>query len=264
MQNIAASSRAHDKASAIATVRKMVRTVEGFTPPRYPRNAEAMWAGDNGHMAFLLRVELPDVPGSLGALATALGGAGADIEAIEIVERRSDGRVVDDVLLELPARVMPDALITACHQLDGVKVDWISRYNAGANLSMDLEAVERFTEDPDQGHRRISSRSSRRRSVRTGRWRSTGSTASAVVMAKSSTAPKLVDEATAWLGIRKSKVLREVPEWDSTVLAASPARDRRGDGFVVVVGRHGGPEFLASELARLGHMVSLAASVQSR
>ena len=29
-------------------------------------------------MAFLLRVELPDVPGSLGALATALGGAGAD------------------------------------------------------------------------------------------------------------------------------------------------------------------------------------------
>ncbi|MCW2770497.1 MAG: amino acid-binding protein, partial [Aeromicrobium sp.] len=38
-------------------------------------------------MAFLLRVELPDVPGSLGTLATALGGAGADIEAIEIVER---------------------------------------------------------------------------------------------------------------------------------------------------------------------------------
>ena len=33
-------------------------------------------------MAFLLRVALTDVPGSLGALATALGGAGADIEAI--------------------------------------------------------------------------------------------------------------------------------------------------------------------------------------
>ena len=83
-------------------------------------------------MAFLLRVELPDVPGSLGALATALGGAGADIEAIEIVERQSSGRVVDDVLLELPPRLMPDALITACHKLDGVRVHWISRYNAGA------------------------------------------------------------------------------------------------------------------------------------
>ena len=101
-------------------------------------------------MAFLLRVALPDVPGSLGVLATALGGAGADIEAIEIVERRPDGRVVDDVLLELPPQVMPDALVTACHALDGVTVDWISRYNAGANLSMDLEAVERFTEDAKQ------------------------------------------------------------------------------------------------------------------
>ncbi|MDQ3591372.1 MAG: amino acid-binding protein, partial [Actinomycetota bacterium] len=37
-------------------------------------------------MAFLLRVELPDVPGSLGTLASALGTTGADIQAIEIVE----------------------------------------------------------------------------------------------------------------------------------------------------------------------------------
>ena len=34
---------------------------------------------------FLLRVELPDVPGSLGRVATAIGEAGGDIEAIEIV-----------------------------------------------------------------------------------------------------------------------------------------------------------------------------------
>jgi len=101
-------------------------------------------------MAFLLRVELPDVPGSLGALATALGSAKADIEAIEIVEHRADGTAVDDVLLELPHDVLPEALITACHRLDGVKVQWISRYNAGASLSMDLEAVESFTSEPDR------------------------------------------------------------------------------------------------------------------
>ncbi|MEJ7634813.1 amino acid-binding protein [Aeromicrobium sp.] len=213
-------------------------------------------------MPFLLRVELPDVPGSLGALATALGGAGADIEAIEIVERRPDGRVVDDVLLELPPTVMPDALITACHQLDGVKVDWISRYNAGANLSMDLEAVERFTEDAAHAIARLveviptTFRADWAMALR----RVDGLLS---VMTKSATAPDLVDEASSWLGIRKAKVLREVPEWDSTVLAASPARDRRGHGFVVIVGRHGGPEFLASEVARLGHMVSLAASVQT-
>jgi len=213
-------------------------------------------------MAFLLRVELPDVPGSLGALATALGGAGADIEAIEIVERRPDGKVVDDVLLELPPQVMPDALITACHQLEGVTVDWISRYNAGANLSMDLEAVERFTEDPMQAIAQLVD-------VIPATFRTDWAMAlhrvngAIHVLAASPTAPKLVAEADEWLGLRKAKVLREVPEWDSTVLAASPARDRKGNGLVVVVGRHGGPEFLNSEVARIGHMVSLAASVQT-
>ena len=41
-------------------------------------------------MAFLMRVSLPDVPGSLGAMASAIGAAGGNIEAIEIVEHRSD------------------------------------------------------------------------------------------------------------------------------------------------------------------------------
>ena len=87
-------------------------------------------------MAFLLRVELPDVPGSLGALASALGTAGADIHAIEIVEHRQPrsgnaATAVDDVLLELPPHVLPDTLVTACHKLEGVRVVWISRYNAG-------------------------------------------------------------------------------------------------------------------------------------
>jgi len=213
-------------------------------------------------MAFLLRVELPDVPGSLGALATALGGAGADIEAIEIVERRADGRVVDDVLLELPPHVMPDALITACHRIEGVSVDWISRYNAGANLSMDLEAVERFTDDPARAIAELVD-------VIPATFRTDWAIAihrvdgAVGVMAASATAPELVAEASDWLGLSRAKVLRPVTAWDSTVLAASPARDRRGNGFVVVVGRHGGPEFLNSEVARLGHMVSLAASVQT-
>jgi hypothetical protein len=195
-----------------------------------------MTTGDNGHMAFLLRVELPDVPGSLGALATALGGAGADIEAIEIVERRPDGRVVDDVLLELPPHLMPDALI--------------------------LEAVERFTDEPGRAIAQLVD-------VIPATFRTDWALAihrvdgAPAVMAASATAPDLVAEASDWLGLTRAKVLRAVPAWDSTVLAASPARDRRRQGFVVVVGRHGGPEFLTSEVARLGHMVSLAASVQT-
>ena len=213
-------------------------------------------------MAFLLRVELPDVPGSLGALATALGSAGADIEAIEIVEHRSDGFVVDDVLFELPSSVMPDGLVTACHHLEGVRVHWISRYNAGANLSMDLEAVEAFTDNPAQAISRLVD-------VIPATFRTEWAMAlrrdhgEVLLLHATPTAPKMVPEATSWLGIRTTKKLPDLEAWDSTILAASPGKDRGNKHFVVVVGRHGGPEFLNSELARLAHMVSLAASVQA-
>jgi len=52
-------------------------------------------------VSFLLRVILPDKPGSLGAVATALGNAGADILGVDVVER-ADGHAIDDLAVELP------------------------------------------------------------------------------------------------------------------------------------------------------------------
>lgn len=210
-------------------------------------------------MAFLLRVELPDVPGSLGVLATALGGAGADIEAIEVIERRQDGNVVDDVLFELPSSVMPDALVTACHQLGGVTVHWISRYNAGANLSMDLEAVEEFSANPAIAIERFVD-------VIPATFRADWAIAltsvggEPAVLHQTPTAPKLVEGVDKWLRIRKAKRLPAIAAWKSTVLAAAPVPSKR---IVIVFGRHGGPEILNSEIARLGHMASLAGSVSN-
>ena len=105
-------------------------------------------------MPFLLRVELPDVPGSLGRVATAIGEAGGDIEAIEIVEKR-DGTAVDDVLLEMHGGAMPDSIVSACNALDGVRVMWISRYAAGGNIFLDLEVVEELTADPAKALDRV-------------------------------------------------------------------------------------------------------------
>ena len=64
-------------------------------------------------MSYLLRVELPDVPGSLGRLASAIGAAGGNIDAIEIVERSHDGIAIDDVFLAPEPGVMPDSIISA-------------------------------------------------------------------------------------------------------------------------------------------------------
>lgn len=209
-------------------------------------------------MSFLLRVELPDVPGSLGALATAIGAAGADIEAIEIVERRPDGIALDDVLLELPPSALPDKIVSACQRLDGVRVKWISRYAAGASLRMDLEAVEELTASPKWAYERLvdivpeTFRGDWAMGLRRG-------DNGPVLIRATEAAPDLPKQSAQWLGIDRAQRLDAVPGWNSTVLAGAPVN---GVDEVVVFGRRGGPEVLDSELARLGHLAVLAASVR--
>ncbi len=210
-------------------------------------------------MSFLLRVELPDVPGSLGALATAIGSAGGDIEAIEIVERSGDGIALDDVLLELPPSTLPDKIVSACQRLDGVRVKWISRYAAGASLRMDLEAVEALTANPKRAYEELvdvvpaTFRGDWAMGLRQG-------DEGPVLVRATEAAPDLPDQSDRWLGIERAQRLEAVPGWNSTVLAAAPLE---GSGEIVVFGRRGGPEVLDSELARLGHLAVLAASVRN-
>ena len=63
-------------------------------------------------MSYLLRVLLPDRPGMLGAVATALGAAGADILGVDVVERAA-GVAVDDLIVELPPGKLADSLVSA-------------------------------------------------------------------------------------------------------------------------------------------------------
>ena len=200
-------------------------------------------------MPFLLRVELPDVPGSLGRLAGAIGEAGGDIEAIEIVEKRHDGTAVDDVLLELPPTAMPDTIVSACNQLPGVHVVWISRYAAGGNLFLDLEAVEDLTANPTEALDRlvdllpVTFRAD---------WAARVHRADGV---RYSTEAAPSDLPFVEL-VRTERV--EIEGDDVNVVVAA----RLGGNEIVVVGRRGGPDFLDSELARVGHLAGLAMSIQ--
>jgi len=212
-------------------------------------------------MAFLLRVALPDVPGSLGALASALGAAGADIEAIEIVEHGGDARAVDDVLLELPPEVLPDMVVSACQRLDGVEVLWISRYTAGANLHLDLEAVESLTEDPERAVDRLVElvpvvfRSDWASLVRR------EESGAVVVADATSAAPRTEGVRDAWVPLRRPRRLAgpsDVEAWRSTLMIGVPVGSA---DLALVAGRRGGPEFLDSEVARLAHLAGLAASI---
>jgi len=198
-------------------------------------------------MPYLLRVELPDVPGSLGRVATAIGMAGGDIEAIEIVEKRRDGVAVDDVLLEMAPGAMPDSIVSACTSLDGVRVVWISRYAAGGNLFLDLEAVEELTADPKGARDRlidllpVTFRSD---------WAARVSRHDGVVYATYAAPSDLT-----WVEVERAELVDSSDE-NAIVCAA-----RLNNSEVVLIGRRGGPAFLESEIARLGHLAGLAMSI---
>lgn len=200
-------------------------------------------------MPYLLRVELPDVPGSLGRVASAIGEAGGDIEAIEIVEKR-DGFAVDDVLLEMAQGTMPDSVVSACSVLDGVSVLWINRYAAGGNLFLDLEVVEALTEDPASARDRlvdllpIAFRVDWAARVTPG------------VDGVGATVVHATDAAPSAYDIEPVSAPTRLPGDEVYVECAAPF-----GGDLLLLGRRGGPEFLDSELARLEHLVGLAMTI---
>jgi hypothetical protein len=208
---------------------------------------------------YLLRVSLPDVPGSLGRVATAIGEAGGDIEAIEIVEHREDGTAVDDVLLELAPATMPDSVVSACNLLDGVHVLWISRYAAGGNLFLDLEVVEQITQNPVTAYDDlVDLLPVAFRADWAARLSSTGGGLKQVH--STSAAPDLGDEQARWLPLRRAARLEVDPGWTglaANVVAGAPL----GGSDIVVIGRRGGPDILDSEVARLAHLAGLAQTI---
>ena len=91
--------------------------------------------------SYLLRVQLVDRPGSLGSLAVALGSVGADILSLDVVERGS-GYAIDDLVVELPPRAMPDTLITAAEALTGVRVDSLRPHTGLLDAHRELALID--------------------------------------------------------------------------------------------------------------------------
>ena len=203
-----------------------------------------------------MRITLPDRPGSLGAVATAMGGVGGDINAVEIVEK-GNGVVVDDFIVDLPPNQLPETIVSACQHLAGVRVEWISRYPEGGGLQSDLEALERMTSDPVHAAETLVS-------LCPVVFRSNWATLIEVqpdgpVSTFSTTlAPDVTPQVAALLG--PFEVTHRVdlhsgwsPGWGDTTVVVTPITQDR----VIAIGRLGGPVFLDSEIARLHHLAAL-------
>lgn len=211
-------------------------------------------------MALLLRVELPDVPGSLGRVAAAIGEAGGDIDAIEIVEHRADGTAVDDVLLEMAPGVMPDSVVSACNRLDGVRVVWVSRYAAAGNVFLDLEVVEELTSQPHIAFDRLVDLAPVAFRADWAVRLACTESGSLKLLHHTSAAPDLGEAQSEWLPLVRPGRLAVRAEWGDladNIVAGAPL----GEDEAIVFGRRGGPDVLDSEIARLGHLAALAVTI---
>jgi len=212
---------------------------------------------------FLLRLIIPDRPGSLGTVATALGEVDADIHAIEIVEhRRENGTAVDDIVVDLPPGVLPDRLVSACNGVPDVEVIWFSRYGAGGGLHMDLEAVEQMTSAPADA---VDILVEQAPAVLHADWAALldGTGSEVKVALETSATPEFGDVTGEWLPLEKATTLVSPDDHKGlaeSVLVAAPLESHRR---ILVIGRRGGPEFLGSEVARLSYLASLAVTIRA-
>ena len=203
---------------------------------------------------FLLRIALPDRPGSLGAVATAMGTADADIAAVEIVDKR-DGIVVDDFMLSLPSGTPPDVLVTVCAQLPDVQVLWLSHYPESWGLQSDVDVLDEMMADHAHAGTILTGAAPE---VFHASWAVLVDRSRKTVLASSDLAPDLNAAAIDKLGDLTQTGARELPagwhgDLSETVIALAPL-----DTTTLVVARHGGPDFRPSEQARLRYLAALA------
>ncbi|WP_156748142.1 amino acid-binding protein [Mycobacterium sp. 1465703.0] len=214
--------------------------------------------------SYLLRIELVDRPGSLGSLAVALGSVGADILSLDVVER-SAGYATDDLVIELPPGAMPDTLITAAESLSGVRVDSVRPHTGLLEAHRELELLDHVAAATGNAARLRVLANEAPKVLRVS-WCTVlrSSNGELERLAGSPGAPETMADSAPWLPIERATALDSAGEWvpkawrdmDTTMVAAP-----LGDPHTAVVLGRPGPEFRPSEVARLGYLAGIVATM---
>ena len=208
-----------------------------------------------------MRLVLPDRPGALGAVASALGAVGADILSVDVIER-SPGSAIDDFVVQLPPDKLADTLVSAAASIEGVHVESIRPYAGQIDPHRELELLDslgRGTTSPlvvlADGVARV---------FRAGWALVLGAPADGVseVLASGGGAPELASLPTPWWPPAPSRPLEADEAWapaDWVRLGTELAVTSLGDAALLV----GRPalRWVPSELVRLQHLAGVAASV---
>jgi hypothetical protein len=215
-------------------------------------------------VSYLLRLVVPDRPGILGAVATALGDAGIDIVSVDVLER-GNGVAVDDVVVVLPAERVADSLITAATAVPGVEVESLRPFAGPMDTHRELDLLEALA-PAGEGTAKVLA-AELPRVFRSG-WAVVlgGAEPDVTVLAASDAAPSLEEVPLPWMPLSSPMLLPSDAAWVparwqemAVEMMAAPLDAVRGTA--VLLGRSGGPVFRRSELLRLAHLTGLAATV---
>ena len=221
-------------------------------------------------MSYLIRVLLPDTPGSLGQLAEAIGLVDGNIESVDVVEAFPDGTVMDDIVVSLPKGAMADTLITAADTIDGVEVDSIRPFSGRVDRRGQIQMLAEVAAHSRNIPRAMEELVTVTPRSMTASW--------AIVLDDKASADEISRVAASLaapeddgshpndIDVTAARLLNpEDEEWipetwgllDSS-LAATPLGST---GMVLIVGRTGGPDFLASEVEHLGEIGRIVGAI---
>jgi hypothetical protein len=216
-------------------------------------------------VSYLLRLVMPDRPGILGAVATALGTAGIDIVSLDVLER-GKGIAVDDVVVDLPPDRLPDSLITVAQGVPDVQVEFLRPYAGPLDTHRELELLDALARGGDGAAEALLAAELPR--VFHGGWAVVLDCAPGAgwgVRTASAAAPAFDDLELPWMPLTAPRLLPSdddwVPERWREMAIEMMAAPYGGDACAVVVGRSGGPAFRRSELLRLAHLAGIASTV---
>jgi hypothetical protein len=222
-------------------------------------------------VSYLLRLVVPDKPGILGAVATALGTAGIDIVSVDVLER-GNGVAVDDVVVDLPRGRLPDSLITAVTTVPGVQVEALRPFAGPLDTHRELELLDALAQAAEGTSAKLLAAELPR--VFHSGWavvlESTGDHTPGqpwTVAAASEAAPAFEGLTVPWMPLPSPRLLPSDEEWVperwQEMAIEMMAAPYGGPGCAVVLGRSGGPAFRRSELMRLAHLAGIATTVAS-
>jgi hypothetical protein len=105
-------------------------------------------------MLARVRISVPDRPGSLGAVTSAIGATAADIVEIDVLESEA-GRALDDVFLQVRDPAHLNSVRDRLNAMPGVSVTGVQYPAPPVTGHADLELIDQVLSRPERGLRTL-------------------------------------------------------------------------------------------------------------